>query len=138
MAYKLKILAVGSSIESVTDSFKKMTYLLVALDLRCCTLACSSCGEWGLLSSCSAWAFHYGGFFRCRAQALSPLASLVGACGLSSCGPLALECNLSNCGAQALVTLWHMGSSQTMDRTHIPGIGRRILIHCTTRETPDP
>ena len=28
------------------------------LGLRCCTPAVSSCGEWGLLSRCSAQAFH--------------------------------------------------------------------------------
>ena len=27
-----------------------------------------------------------------------------------------------------------VGSSQTRDRTHVPCIGRQILIHCTTRE----
>ena len=30
----------------------------------------SSCGKWGLLSSCSAWASHCGGFSCCGAQAL--------------------------------------------------------------------
>ena len=29
-----------------------------------------------------------------------------------------------------------MGSSQTRDRTRVPGIGRRILNHCVTREAP--
>ena len=33
-----------------------------------------------------------------------------------------------------LVALWHVGSSQTRDRTRVPCIGRRILKHCTTRE----
>ena len=37
-----------------------------------------------------------------------------------------------------LVALWHMESSQTRDRTHVPCIGRQILIHCTTREVPWP
>ena len=35
-----------------------------------------------------------------------------------------------------LVALWHMGSSRTRARTHVPCIGRQILYHCTTREVP--
>ena len=34
-----------------------------------------------------------------------------------------------------LVALWHVESSWTRDWTHVPCIGRRILNHCTTRET---
>ena len=48
---------------------------------------------------------------------------------------------LSSCSAWAqqmwwtgLDALWHVGSSQTWDRTHDPCIGRRILIHLPTRE----
>ena len=33
-----------------------------------------------------------------------------------------------------LVALWHVGSSQTRARTHVPCIGRQILNHCATRE----
>ena len=33
-----------------------------------------------------------------------------------------------------LVTLRHMGSSQTRDRTHVPCIGRPILNHWATKE----
>ena len=43
----------------------------------------SRCGEWGLLSSCGARAFHHGGFPCCRAQAL-------GQAGFSSHAPWAL------------------------------------------------
>ena len=39
--------------------------------------ALSSCREQGLLSSCSAWASHCGGFSCCRAQALGARASVV-------------------------------------------------------------
>ena len=35
-----------------------------------------------------------------------------------------------------LVTLRHVGSSQTRAQTHVPCIGRWILNHCTTREAP--
>ena len=43
---------------------------LAVLGLHCCMLAFSSCGEWGLLSSCCVQASHYGGFSCCEAQAL--------------------------------------------------------------------
>ena len=33
-----------------------------------------------------------------------------------------------------LVTPWHVGSSQTRDRTRVPCIDRQILNHCTSRE----
>ena len=33
-----------------------------------------------------------------------------------------------------LVAPWHVGSSRTRARTHVPCIGRRILTHCATRE----
>ena len=42
---------------------------LAALGLRCCVQAFSSCGEWGLLSSCSKQASHCGAF-SCGAWAL--------------------------------------------------------------------
>ena len=38
--------------------------------------------------------------------------------------------------AHDLVAPPHVGSSQTRDRTHVPGIGRWILNNCTTREVP--
>ena len=37
-------------------------------------------------------------------------------------------------GRGALAALWHVESSQTMDRTPVPGIGRRVLNRWTTRE----
>ena len=51
---------------------------MVVLGLRCYAWAFSSCGEWGLLSSCEAWASHCGGFLCCQVQALE--------LRLSSCG----------------------------------------------------
>ena len=35
-----------------------------------------------------------------------------------------------------LVALWPVGSSWTRDRTCVPCVGRRILIHCSSREVP--
>ena len=43
-------------------------YSLASLGLGCCAQAVSSCGERGLLSSCSARASHCGGFSCCRAR----------------------------------------------------------------------
>ena len=36
-----------------------------------------------------------------------------------------------------LIAPWQVGSSWTRDRTHIPRIGRWILIHCAAREVPE-
>ena len=66
--------------------------------------------------------------------------SLVAAHGLlTAAASLAAEHGLS--GAQASVVAvhelscpWHVESSWTRDRTHVPCIGRWILNHCTTRE----
>ena len=55
---------------------------------------------------------------------LIALASLVGECGLEG---VRLWC-------MGLVALRHVESSPTRDRTRVPCIGRRILIHHTTRE----
>ena len=64
-------------------------------------MAFSSCDEQGLLSSCSAWVSHRGGFFRCRAWAL-------GHGGFSSRSMWAqkLRCVGSRTQAQ---WLWHTG-----------------------------
>ena len=47
--------------------------------------------------------------------------------GLSSCGSKALEhASFSSCVTGGLVAPWHVESSQTRDRTHVPCIGRWI------------
>ena len=88
---------------------------MAVLGLRFCARAFSSCGKWGPF------------FIAVR-------------------GPLTIAA--SHCGAQAPDTqaqqLWltglvaprHVGSSQTRARTRVPFIGRQILNHCATRETP--
>ena len=38
---------------------------------------------------------------------------------------------------KGLVAPWHVESSQTRDWTHVPWIGRRIPIHCATKEVCD-
>ena len=52
---------------------------MVVLSLRCCVF--SSCGKWGLLSGCGAWASHYRGFLL-----LWNWGSVVAAHGLYSAG----------------------------------------------------
>ena len=53
----------------------------------------------GATLRCGARASHCSGFSCCRAQALGTQASVVAACGLSSCGSRAVEHRLSSCGA---------------------------------------
>ena len=79
---------------------------MAASGLPCCARAFSSCSEQGLLfvavrGLLIAWASHCGGFSCCGARALGVQASVVAACGLSSCGSRALEHRLSSCGTQA-------------------------------------
>ena len=88
---------------------------MVALGLCCYTQAFPSCGEWELLSSCGAQVSHRSGFSCCGAQALR----------------LAV---FSSCSTWDSAALGHMESSGTRDRTHVPCIGRQILIHYTARE----
>ena len=63
--------------------------------------------------------------------------------GLSSCGMQAQQLRLVGSTVQAqqlwctgLVALWHVGSSQTGARTHVPCIGRQTPNHCSSREVP--
>ena len=64
----------------------------------------------GATLRCSVQAFHCGGFSCCRARALGMQASVVVACGLSSCGSQALERRLNSCGARALLphSMWDL------------------------------
>ena len=72
---------------------------------------------------------------------LIAVAFLVVEHGLQVCGLQQLWHAGSRAQAQqlwriGLVAPWHVGSSWTRDRTHVPCIGRRILSHCATREVP--
>ena len=87
-------------------------FFLVALDLRCCVPALSSCSELGLLSSCGAQASHCGGL----------------SCGG---GSRVLAQQIWHSGFSCPR---HVGSSWTRDQTCVPCIGRQILIHWTTKE----
>ena len=63
----------------------------------------SSCGEQELLSSCSAWASHCGGFSCCRAQALGAQAPAVVAHGLSRRNSRALRAQAQKSWCTGLV-----------------------------------
>ena len=109
------------------NKFILFIYLfLAALGLRCCVLAFSSCGEWGLL-------------FVVVRGLLIAVASLVVERGLQARRLQQLWLAGSRAQVQqpwctGLVAPRHVGSSWTRARTHVPCIGRRILNHCATRE----
>ena len=54
--------------------------------------------------------------------------------GLSRCGAQAPDAQAQQLWLTGLVSLRHVGSSQTRARTCVPCIGRQILNHCATRE----
>ena len=86
------------------------------LGLCFCVRVFSSCGKWGPL-------------FIVMRGPLSIVASLVVEHRLQTF-------RLSNLWLTGLVAPRHAGSSQTRARTRVPCIGRQILNHCATRETP--
>jgi len=99
-----------------------LIYLLLAgLGLHYFPGTFSRYSRQGLLSRCGVEASHMVAS-NCGAWAL-------GHVGCSSCSPQARS--LQHMG---LVTLRHVGSSQTRDRTHVPWVGRPILNHWATRE----
>ena len=54
--------------------------------------------------------------------------------GPSRCGAQAPDAQAQQLWPTGLVAPWHVGSSQTRARTHVPCIGRQTLNHCATRE----
>ena len=70
-----------------------------------------------------------GLFFIAVLGLLTAVASLVAEQGLESMLDQQSWCT-------GLITLRHVGSPQTRDRTRAPCVGRRILNHWTTRESP--
>ena len=56
-------------LQFMNQYFKFLFIFLAVLGLHCCPWAFSSCVEWGLCSSFSAWASHCGGFSCCGAGA---------------------------------------------------------------------
>ena len=59
-------------------------------------------------------------------------------CRRLSCGPRVRGSSSCSHGLQSAgsVAPWHVGSSQTGDRTRVPCIARQILKHWTAREAP--
>ena len=86
----------------------------------------SSCGEWGLLSSCGAWVSHCDAFPYCGAQAL-------GCEGVQLLLPSS-RTQVQQLWSTGLVAPWHVGSAWIRDRTHVSYTGRRMLYHRATRE----
>ena len=78
---------------------------MAVLGLHCCELF-SSCGKWGLLSGCRAWASHCGGFSlqsrgsRAQTQELWLPGSRAQAQQLPLCGT---ECSVKECVLPALI-----------------------------------
>ena len=89
-----------------------------------------SCSKWRLLSSCDSWASHCGSFFHLEAQALMST-------DFSSYDWGTLVNSLSSCGTLSSVAPRHVGSYRIRDGMQLPGIGRLILHHWTTREVQD-
>ena len=54
--------------------------------------------------------------------------------GLSRCGAQAPDAQAQQLWLTGLAAPWHVGSSRTGARTHVPCIGRRTPNHCATRE----
>ena len=55
-------------------------------------------------------------------------------CGPSCCGAQAPDMQTQQLWLTGLVTLRHVGSSETRARTRVPCLGRQTLNHCATRE----
>ena len=91
-------------------------YFLAALGLCCCARAFCSCSKRGLLTAVASLVVEHG----------------LQVHGFSSCSMRAQQLRRTG-----LVALWHVGSSQTRDRTRVRCIGRQILNHCATREVPN-
>ena len=93
---------------SLNISFFKKLVIFSCAEFSLLLRLFSSCGEQGLLSSCSAQISHRRVFSRCGAHAHGPWASTAAAPALNSCGPWALEHKLSSCSsrAQLLLGMW--------------------------------
>ena len=65
----------------------KKKHFFVALGLRCCMRAFSSCSKQGTTVCCGARASHCGGFSCFEAQALGARASVVNSMWALECGP---------------------------------------------------
>ena len=113
-----------------TNDFFKYIYLffgVFCLGLCCSAWAFSSCGEWGILSSYCVWTYSLWRLLWLESTGSRHMASVSAACRLQSAG-------LIITWFVGLVALWHVGSSQTRDRTGVQCVARQILNHWATRE----
>ena len=84
---------------------------------HCSSQTFSSCGEWRLLFILQCTVFSRNGFSCCRAQDSRHM-------GFNSCSTWTQQL-----WRTCLTAPWLVEDSQTRDRTHVPCIARRILIH---------
>ena len=99
------------------NCFKNIILFLARLGLHCYAQTFSSCGAWGLLSSCNVQTSHYCDFSCCRVQALAYMV-------------------VSTVVAHRLSRPASRGIFLDQGRTHTPCIGRQALNHWTTRQVP--
>ena len=98
--------AVANNNNNNNDILKKINLFILFIYFWLCWVFVAACRlslVWraGATLPCGARASHCSGFSCCRARALGAWASVVVACGLSSCGSWALERRLSSCGTEA-------------------------------------
>ena len=115
-------------------SWQRPIHLFLLFIIFCC--AGSSSLLMGFLWLLCTGSRHTG-FSSCGSWAQQLLVSAVAAYRLSCCGLRVLDCGLGSCGYTGFAAPWPVQSSQTRDRTHVPYIGRQILIHWTSREVPN-
>ena len=104
-----------------------MYLFLTVLGLCYCAWAFSCCGEWGLLSSCSAQAGHCCGFSCCRAQALGCVLSCSVSCGILVSSSVQFIC------VQLFATPWTAACQASLSITN-----SRSLLKLTSIESIMP
>ena len=111
----------------LTVLFKNIYIYLLTFGCAGSSLLCglfSSCGDWGLLSSCSAWASHCSGFLQNR-RLQDKRASVVVAPRLWGTGSVVTH---------RLGCMRHVGYFQIRDRIGVSWTGRWIPYHRAVRE----
>ena len=94
---------------------------LADLGLRCCSrLSLVVMRQGYLLSQCSGFSLRW--------------LLLLQRTGSRHAGFMSFRAWTQQLWHRGLAALWHVGSSQTRDQTHVPCIDRQILNHWTTRE----
>ena len=122
--------------------YKIYLFYFWLLSLYFCAWAFSSCGKWGLLSSCDAWASHCDGPSCCEAWALGVRASVVVAHGLSC----SMVCGIFPDQGLNLCPLHWQADSQPLDHQRSPPLYSSLVfwqegmwdLNSLTRETDSP